>query len=331
MLRRSPAPVLGLVATGAELDEGYSSYAVDEYYAQTRPAAGSAARRPGSRAGGARGPQRIGRLRTLDASARRLDTRLAAHRGYLRSPRVVVALACPHGDELKATPPGSAEPPTPPGRRRSSRSARVPADYVERNRVAWERWALNYTATAARPGPRRSSAGESGGSRVGARSAVARFREGSDVIELGCGTASISAVGSRAQACAPSPSTSPGRSSNVATRLQEELGLSFPLIHANAEDVPYDTRELRPRDLRVRREPVVRAAPLAAEANRLLRSEGKPHLRHQQPAPDGLHAGGRAQRAGDRLAPRPLREPVREYPTTASSSSTSRTETGSSS
>lgn len=24
----------------------------------------------------------------------------------------------------------------------------VPADYVERNRVAWERWALNYTATA---------------------------------------------------------------------------------------------------------------------------------------------------------------------------------------
>ena len=37
VLRRSPAPVLGLVATGAELDEGYSAYAVDEYYTQTRP------------------------------------------------------------------------------------------------------------------------------------------------------------------------------------------------------------------------------------------------------------------------------------------------------
>ena len=37
VLRRSPAPVLGLVATGAELDEGYSSYAVDEYYTPTRP------------------------------------------------------------------------------------------------------------------------------------------------------------------------------------------------------------------------------------------------------------------------------------------------------
>ena len=37
VLRRSPAPVLGLVATGAEIDEGYSVYAVDEYFAQTRP------------------------------------------------------------------------------------------------------------------------------------------------------------------------------------------------------------------------------------------------------------------------------------------------------
>jgi tyrosine-protein kinase len=37
VFRRSPAPVLGLVATGAEIDEGYSVYAVDEYMAQTRP------------------------------------------------------------------------------------------------------------------------------------------------------------------------------------------------------------------------------------------------------------------------------------------------------
>ena len=36
VFRRSPAPVLGLVATGAEIDEGYSVYAVDEYIEQTR-------------------------------------------------------------------------------------------------------------------------------------------------------------------------------------------------------------------------------------------------------------------------------------------------------
>jgi capsular exopolysaccharide synthesis family protein len=34
VLRRSPVPVLGIVATGAEIDEGYSVYAVDEYYSQ---------------------------------------------------------------------------------------------------------------------------------------------------------------------------------------------------------------------------------------------------------------------------------------------------------
>jgi Mrp family chromosome partitioning ATPase len=37
VLRRSPVPVLGLVATGAEIDEGYSVYAVDEYFAQAQP------------------------------------------------------------------------------------------------------------------------------------------------------------------------------------------------------------------------------------------------------------------------------------------------------
>ena len=37
VLRRSPVPVLGLVATGAEVDEGYSVYAVDDYYSRARP------------------------------------------------------------------------------------------------------------------------------------------------------------------------------------------------------------------------------------------------------------------------------------------------------
>ena len=39
VLRRSPAPVLGLVATGAEIDEGYSVYAADEYFTPSRPQA----------------------------------------------------------------------------------------------------------------------------------------------------------------------------------------------------------------------------------------------------------------------------------------------------
>ena len=72
MLGRSPAPVLGLVATGAEIDEGYSVYAVDEYYAQrARPSSRRQRQRPhGSR--GRRGAQRIRRIDALDASPRRL-------------------------------------------------------------------------------------------------------------------------------------------------------------------------------------------------------------------------------------------------------------------
>ena len=37
VLRRSAAPVIGLVATGAEIDEAYSVYTADEHYAQSRP------------------------------------------------------------------------------------------------------------------------------------------------------------------------------------------------------------------------------------------------------------------------------------------------------
>jgi Mrp family chromosome partitioning ATPase len=37
ILRRSPAPVLGFVATGAEVEEGYSAYGVEGYYAEAPP------------------------------------------------------------------------------------------------------------------------------------------------------------------------------------------------------------------------------------------------------------------------------------------------------
>jgi capsular exopolysaccharide synthesis family protein len=46
VLRRSPAPLLGLVATGAEVDEAYSVYAVDEYYSHARPVPEASAAAP---------------------------------------------------------------------------------------------------------------------------------------------------------------------------------------------------------------------------------------------------------------------------------------------
>ena len=78
--------------------------------------------------------------------------------------------------------------------------------------------------------------------RPGVRARAARRRSALEP------TSSSSAVerrrsrrGSPARASGPSPSTSHGRSSTSLPRLQQELGLSFPLIHANAEDVPYDS------------------------------------------------------------------------------------------
>ena len=48
----------------------------------------------------------------------------------------------------------------------------------------------------------------------------------------------------------------------TARGLQAETGIEFPLIEANAEDVPLPDASLRPRGLRVRREHLVRPVPL---------------------------------------------------------------------
>jgi SAM-dependent methyltransferase len=61
--------------------------------------------------------------------------------------------------------------------------------------------------------------------------------EGKDVIELGCGTAYVSAWlarrGARVVGVDPTPAQL-----ETARRMQEQFGLEFPLIEASAEDVP---------------------------------------------------------------------------------------------
>ncbi len=100
---------------------------------------------------------------------------------------------------------------------------------------------------------------------------------------------------------------------NVVNRLQEELGISFPLIHANAEDVPYDSENF---DLVISEY----GASLwcephrwLTEANRLLRPRGSlifvtnsPLLMSCTPEDGSL--------AGDRLLRDHFTSPVREYP-----------------
>ena len=116
----------------------------------------------------------------------------------------------------------------------------VPADYVERNRAASDRWALNYTATGRKAWTERELKWGIWGIAESELGLLSAFPAGSDVIELGSGPASISAWVARG-GLRPVAVDVSRRQLDIAAVLQDELGPSFPLIHANAEDVPYDT------------------------------------------------------------------------------------------
>jgi SAM-dependent methyltransferase len=114
-------------------------------------------------------------------------------------------------------------------------NGQAPADHVLRNRSVWDQLAREY----AEPG-RRAWQGEP-------RWGIWRIPEaelqllpdvaGRDVIELGCGTAYISAWLTRRGARVTGIDSSSAQL-ETARALQEEFGLSFPLIHGDAEHVP---------------------------------------------------------------------------------------------
>ena len=109
-------------------------------------------------------------------------------------------------------------------------------EHVARNRVAWDEWAPRYEAAG-----RRSWAEEEPSwgvfgvpdSQLRALPDVA----GLDAIELGCGTAYVSAWLARRGARPVGIDNSEAQLAN-ARRLQDEFGIHFPLIHGNAEAVP---------------------------------------------------------------------------------------------
>jgi SAM-dependent methyltransferase len=188
----------------------------------------------------------------------------------------------------------------------------VPADYVDRNRAAWERWALDYVASGRRAwtGPElRWGLWGVPESQLGL---VSGLPDGADIVELGCGTAAVSAWLARA-GMRPVAVDIARKQLDLADRLQRELGPTFPLIHANAEDVPYDTESF---DLAISEY----GASLwcephrwLAEANRLLRLGGGLLFFVNSPVlmactqEDG-------SRAGDRLVRDYFASPVREFP-----------------
>jgi len=111
-------------------------------------------------------------------------------------------------------------------------------EHVVRNRALWDDWARKYVAS----GERRWARGEPvWGIFSVPESDVGVLPDdlaGKDAIELGCGTAYVSAWLARRGARVVGIDNSEAQLA-TARRLQREHALDFPLLHGNAETVPY--------------------------------------------------------------------------------------------
>jgi SAM-dependent methyltransferase len=111
-------------------------------------------------------------------------------------------------------------------------------EHVRRNRTAWDKMASEYVA----PGEAAWASQTPTWGIWGVPEAELRMLPddlaGKDAIELGCGTAYVSAWMARRGARVVGIDNSTAQLA-TARRLQREHGLAFPLLHGNAETVPY--------------------------------------------------------------------------------------------
>ncbi len=112
-------------------------------------------------------------------------------------------------------------------------------DHVRRNRAHWDESAGRY----AEPGREQWAAAEPTWGVWGVPEAQVGMLPGDlagcDAIELGCGTAYVSAWMAR-RGARPVGIDNSQAQLDTARSLQEEHGLEFPLLHGNAEQVPCD-------------------------------------------------------------------------------------------
>jgi SAM-dependent methyltransferase len=111
-------------------------------------------------------------------------------------------------------------------------------DYIARNRRVWETWAPDFAAWAPQAWATATSAWGIFAVPDAELGALPASVDGLDVIELGCGTAYISAQLARRGARPVGIDTSPAQLA-TARRLQEQFGLDFPLHLGNAERTPF--------------------------------------------------------------------------------------------
>ena len=109
-------------------------------------------------------------------------------------------------------------------------------EHVRRNRAAWDEWASAYEEPGRRNWADEEPSWGIWGIPESALHVLPDVR-GLDVIELGCGTAYVSAWLARRGARPVGIDNSQAQLAS-ARRFQAEFGVPFPLIHGNAESVP---------------------------------------------------------------------------------------------
>lgn len=113
-----------------------------------------------------------------------------------------------------------------------------PSEYVRRNRGQWDKWAGTYVTA----GCEQWAASEPSWGIWRVPESVLRMLpddlSGCDAIELGCGTAYVCAWLAR-RGARPVGIDNSQAQLDTARRLQRKHAIDFPLLHGNAEDVPY--------------------------------------------------------------------------------------------
>lgn len=117
--------------------------------------------------------------------------------------------------------------------------APVPADYIERNRRVWDAWSAATSMRSRHEWLTRELEWGLWDTPESELGLLQWLPPRADVIELGCGTAAVSSWLKR-HGRHPVAVDFSRRQLERADALQRELQIFFPLVHANAEEVPFD-------------------------------------------------------------------------------------------
>lgn len=112
------------------------------------------------------------------------------------------------------------------------------SERAQRNRAAWDGWAAEYAAWAPRAWASQAISWGEFGIPDAETGALPSSVDGMDVVELGCGTAYLSAILAKQGARPVGIDNSPAQL-ETARRMQDEFDLHFPLHLGNAEDLPF--------------------------------------------------------------------------------------------